>query len=73
MRSWPGPAGLLLCLAASGAAGEPEDVRKVVPLSTGELADRLRGVLAATRTPGLGVTVAGYLGLFGLVGLRTWA
>jgi CubicO group peptidase (beta-lactamase class C family) len=39
------------------AAAAPEDVRKVVPRTTDELAEKLRGVLKETKTPGLGVAL----------------
>ncbi|HEX9185724.1 MAG TPA: hypothetical protein VGB87_01545 [Vicinamibacteria bacterium] len=72
----------LLCLAPAGA----EEIRKAFPRTTEELAERRRGVLKETKTPGMGVALAlnpaprtfrwrpgTRLSCFGLIGLRTRA
>jgi CubicO group peptidase (beta-lactamase class C family) len=46
-----------------------EEIRKVVPRTTDELAERLRGVLKETKTPGLGVALVSRDGVLWQAGL----
>jgi CubicO group peptidase (beta-lactamase class C family) len=60
---------LALSLVAVAGAGEPDEIRKVVPRTTDELAGRLRGVLAEAKTPGLGVALVSRDGVLWQAGL----
>jgi len=63
------PVALTLAQAAAAGAADTNEIRKVVPRTTGELAERLRGVLAETKTPGLGVALVSRDGVLWQAGL----
>jgi CubicO group peptidase (beta-lactamase class C family) len=63
------PAVLALSLATVTGAADRDEIRKVVPRTTDELAGRLRGVLAETKTPGLGVALVSRDGVLWQAGL----
>jgi CubicO group peptidase (beta-lactamase class C family) len=60
---------VLLSLGAPALAASADPVRDAVPRTTGELAERLRSVLAETRTPGLGVALVSRDGVLFEAGL----
>ena len=65
------PVALTLAQAAAAGAADTNEIRKVVPRTTDELAGRLRGVLAETKTPGLGVALVSRDGVLWQAGLGT--
>lgn len=65
------PATLPIVLALSLGPAGAEEIRKVVPQTTQELAERLRGVLKASKTPGLGVALVSRDAVLWQAGLGT--